>query len=69
MRLTESDAWNILAKATNEAGISASPAQLDKAAAAFVRAENARTFRTRATIAGVIALAVAATVAWYYVFR
>lgn len=69
MRLTESDAWNILAKATNEAGIYTTPAQLDKAAAAFVRAENARTFRTRATVAGVIALAVAAAVAWYYVFR
>lgn len=69
MKITESEAWNILAKAMNEAGISASPAQLDKAAAAFVRAENARTFRTRATVAGVIALAVAAAVAWYYVFR
>ena len=64
MKITESEAWNILAKAMNEAGISASPAQLDKAAAAFVRAENARTILKRATVAGVIALAVA--VAWYF---
>jgi hypothetical protein len=66
MKLTESEARDILAKAINEAGISADAAQIDKAAAAFVRAENARTFMTRATVAGAIALAVA--VAWY-VFR
>ena len=70
MKLTESEAWNILARAANEAGISASPAQLDKAAAAFVRAENARMVRSRAIVAGVIALAVAVAVAVaWYVFR
>jgi len=58
MRLTESDAWNILAAAMNAAGISATAAQLDRAAAAFVKSMAACRWKRRAAVAAV-AVAVA----------
>lgn len=66
MRITEAEARDIFAKAATEAGISATPAQLDKAAGFFFGMEKALTLLKYTGLAAIVALALAA--AWC-VFR